>query len=81
MSAGRSFHDYQPVMNSAQVAQMLGNTNIKSIQVAVRASRTPAPRLLGARKYWFLQDEIVEWLRLDANRVTPEPSDIRLRLP
>ena len=52
-------------MNTAQVAEILGYTNIKRVQILVRAGRIPAHRLPGARRYWFLRDEIVDWLESD----------------
>ena len=71
MGTPRSFDDYPPVMNTTQVAEMLGLPSIKTVQVLVRKGRIPAHRLPGARRYWFLRDEIVDWLRSDATRVTP----------
>jgi excisionase family DNA binding protein len=73
MGKPRGFDDYPPVMTTAQVAEMLGLPSIKTVQVLVRKGRIPAHRLPGARRYWFLRDEIVEWLKLDATRVTPDP--------
>ena len=71
MSGPRSFGDYPPVMNSAQVAEMLNLPSIKTVQVLVRKGRVPAHRLPGARRYWFVRDEIIEWLESDETRVTP----------
>jgi excisionase family DNA binding protein len=71
MGTPRGFGDYPLVMNSAQVAEMLNLPSIKTVQVMVRKGRIPAHRLPGARRYWFLRDEIVEWLESDATRVTP----------
>ncbi|MDH3398395.1 MAG: helix-turn-helix domain-containing protein [Acidimicrobiia bacterium] len=72
MGTPRSFGDYPPVLNTHQVAEMLGLPSIKTVQVLVRKGRVPAHRLPGARRYWFVRDEIVEWLRSDETRVTPD---------
>jgi len=74
----RSFDDYPPVMDSADVAEMLGLSNIKQIQQMVRDGRLPARRLPGGRQYRFLRDELVEWLRSDATAV---PSNEPRRSP
>ena len=72
MGIPRSFDDYPLVMNTAQVAEMLNLASIKTVQALVRKGRIPAHRLPGARRYWFLRDEIVVWLKSDATRVTPD---------
>ena len=72
MGTPRAFDDYPLVMNSAQVAEMLNLPSIKTVQTLVRKGRLPAHRLPGARRYWFLRDEIVEWLESDETRVTPQ---------
>lgn len=65
----RSFDDYPPVMDSADVAEMLGLSNIKQIQQMVRDGRLPARRLPGSRQYRFLRDELVAWLKSDATTI------------
>ena len=50
MGTPRAFDDYPLVMNTAQVAEMLGFPSIKTVQVLVRKGRIPAHRLPGARK-------------------------------
>ena len=69
MSGPRAFDDYPLVMDSTQVAEMLNLPSIKTVQILVRKGRIPAHRLPGARRYWFLRDEIVDWLESDATRV------------
>ena len=75
MSKQRSFDDYPPVRNSAQVAEMLNLPSIKTVQTQVRKGRLPAHRLPGARRYWFLRDEIIDWLRSDETRVDPATAE------
>jgi len=72
MGTPRAFGDYPPVMNSRQVAEMLGLPSIKTVQVLVREGRIPVRRLPGGRPYRFLRDEIVDWLESHATRVTPD---------
>jgi excisionase family DNA binding protein len=69
MEIRRSFEDYPPVMDSADVAELLGLSSIKQIQQMVREGRLPARRLPGSRHYRFLRDELVAWLRSDATAV------------
>jgi excisionase family DNA binding protein len=71
MGKPRPFDDYPPVMDSADVAEMLGLPSIKTVQTLVREGRIPARRLPGTRRYRFLRDEIVEWLHSDETRVNP----------
>ncbi len=71
MGTPRSFDDYPSVMNSAQVAEMLGHP-VKQIQVWSREGRIPPHRDPGAHEWWFDRDEIVEWLASEATRVTPD---------
>ena len=77
MGTQRAFGDYPLVMNTTQVAEMLGLPSIKTVQVLVRKGRIPAHRLPGSRRYRFLRDELIDWLQSDETRVTPLPSDIR----
>jgi excisionase family DNA binding protein len=69
MGTARAFGDYPLVRDSAQVAEMLGLPSIKTVQVLVCKGRIPAHRLPGARRYWFLREEIVEWLEADETKV------------
>jgi excisionase family DNA binding protein len=71
MGQPRSFDEYPLVMNTAQVAEMLALPSIKTVQELVRKGRIPAHRLPGARRYWFLRDEIVAWLQSDETKVKP----------
>ena len=50
MGTPRAFGDYPPVMNTAQVAEMLGLPSTKTVQVLVRKGRLPAHRLPGVRR-------------------------------
>ena len=72
MGIPRSFDDYPLVLNTAQVAEMLDLSSIKTVQVLVRKGRIPAHRLPGARRYWFFRDEIIDCLESDETRVTPD---------
>ena len=72
MGTPRSFGDYPLVMNTTQVAEMLGLPSIKTVQVMVRKGRIPAHRLPGARRYWFLRGELLAWVQSDATRVNPQ---------
>ncbi|MGZ5384423.1 MAG: helix-turn-helix domain-containing protein, partial [Acidimicrobiia bacterium] len=45
MGTPRSFDDYSPVMDSADVAEMLGLPSIKTVQTLAREGRIPARRL------------------------------------
>ena len=69
MGTPRALGDYPPVLNTAQVAEMLGLPSIKTVQILVRKGRIPAHRLPGARRYGFLRDEIVACLRSDETKV------------
>jgi len=69
MCPRRTFDEYPPVMDSADVAEMLGLSSIKQIQQMVREGRLPARRLPGSRQYRFLRDELIEWLQSDATAV------------
>ena len=71
MGTPRSFDGYPLVLDTAQVAEMLGLPSIKTVQVLVRKGRLPAHRLPGARRYWFLRDEIIDWLLSDETKVNP----------
>ena len=72
MANRRSFEDYPPVMDSADVAELLGLASIKQVQQMVRDGRLPARRLPGGRQYRFLRDELVEWLQSEATEVRHE---------
>jgi len=58
-------------MNSAQVAELLLIPSVQTIQTLARKRRIPAHRLPGARRYWFLREEIVAWLHSDETKVGP----------
>lgn len=70
MGNPRSLDDYPPVMNSAQVAELLGYP-VTTIQALAREGRIPVRRLPGTRQYRFLKDEIIAWLHSDDTRVNP----------
>ena len=61
---------WAPILTSADVAELFGRP-VKTIQALVRKGRIPAHRLPGARRYWFLREEIVAWLHSDETKVGP----------
>lgn len=72
MSTRRTFDDYPPVMDSHDVAELLGFP-ITTIQQMVREGHIPARRLPGGRRYRFIRDEIVELLLMsDETKVNPQ---------
>ncbi|MGZ5383867.1 MAG: hypothetical protein ACXWH0_07795 [Acidimicrobiia bacterium] len=58
MSTLRSFDDYPPVMNSHEVAEMLGPSNVKLVQQMAKEGRIPVRRLPGGRRYRCLRDGV-----------------------
>lgn len=61
--------DYPPVLDAAQVAQLL-NLNIDYVRKLSREGVLPAKRLPGGRTFRYFTDEILDWLR--AQSVEPQ---------
>jgi hypothetical protein len=70
MGPPRSFDDIPPVMNSAQVAELLLIGRVDSVQRTARDGRLPAHRDSGAHAWWFARDELIAWVR--DHRVVPD---------
>ncbi len=62
--------DFPPVLNSAQVAEILSLPSNRTVQHLVRTGRLPAYRIPGVRRYWFFRDEITAWLESDEPSVS-----------
>lgn len=54
--------DYPPVLDAAQVAALL-RFNLDYVRKLSRAGVIPARRLPGGRKFIYLKDEILDWVR------------------
>jgi excisionase family DNA binding protein len=54
--------DYPPVLDAAQVAELL-NLNIDYVRKLSREGVLPAKRLPGGRTFRYFTDEILDWLR------------------
>ena len=65
----RDPRNYGPVLNTAQVAALLG-LHPETVMKMAKDGRLPASRLPGTRKYVFLTEDIVELIR----RYRVEPS-------
>ena len=61
MSEERS-GDYPPILDAAQVAELLG-MNVQMVRRYAREGRLPAYKLPGGRTFKFFRDEIFDWLR------------------
>ncbi len=59
-------HAYPPILNTAQVAELL-DLNPRTVLNMAGDGRLPASRLPGSRKFHFLLEDIIETLK--ANRV------------
>ena len=64
--------DYPPILDAAQVADLLG-MNVQMVRKYARENRIPAYRLPGGRTFKFFRDEIFEFLR--AHPVSAEEID------
>jgi excisionase family DNA binding protein len=67
---GAMSEDYPPVLDAAQVAQLL-NLNIDYVRKLSREGVLPAKRLPGGRTFRYFRDDIYDWLR--AQSVEPAP--------
>jgi len=55
-------NDYPPILDAAQVADMLG-MNVQMVRRYAREGRIPAYKLPGGRTFKFFRDEVFEFLR------------------
>ena len=65
--------DYPPILDAAQVAELLG-MNVQMVRRYAREGRLPAYKLPGGRTFKFFRDEIYEFVR--AHPVTAETEDV-----
>lgn len=61
--------DYPPILDAAQVADLLG-MNIQMVRRYAREGRIPAYKLPGGRTFKFFRDEVFEFVR--AHPVIPD---------
>ncbi|MDH3248754.1 MAG: helix-turn-helix domain-containing protein [Acidimicrobiia bacterium] len=54
--------DYPPILDAAQVAELLG-MNVQMVRRYAREERLPAYKLPGGRTFKFFRDEIFEFLK------------------
>jgi excisionase family DNA binding protein len=54
--------DYPPILDAAQVAELLG-MNVQMVRRYAREGRLPAYKLPGGRTFKFFRDEIYEFVR------------------
>ena len=66
--------DYPPILDAAQVAELLG-MNVQMVRRYAREGRLPAYKLPGGRTFKFFRDEIYAFVR--AHPVTVESDDVR----
>jgi excisionase family DNA binding protein len=71
MGKRKSLDDYPAMMDSADVAELLGHP-VKQIQLMAREGRLPAERPPGSHAWRFRRDELLAWMRSDATRVDPQ---------
>ncbi|MBT8207120.1 MAG: helix-turn-helix domain-containing protein [Acidimicrobiia bacterium] len=64
--------DYPPILDAAQVAELLG-MNVQMVRRYAREERLPAYKLPGGRTFKFFRDEIYEFLK--AHPVTAESDE------
>ena len=61
--------DYPPILDAAQVAELLG-MNVQMVRKMAREGRIPAYRLPGGRAFKFFRDEILDFIK--AHPVQPQ---------
>ena len=61
--------DYPPILDAAQVAELL-SMNVQMVRKYAREGRIPAYKLPGGRTFKFFREEIFEFLK--AHPVIPE---------
>ncbi len=64
--------DYPPILDAAQVAELLG-MNVQMVRRYAREGRIPAYKLPGGRTFKFFRDEVFEFVR--AHPVVPDDVD------
>jgi excisionase family DNA binding protein len=76
--------DFPPILDAAQVAEMLG-LNVQMVRRYAREGRLPAYKLPGGRTFYFLRDELIEFLRqhpvVPKGEVADEPEKQPTRKP
>lgn len=65
--------DYPPILDAAQVADMLG-MNVQMVRRYAREGRIPAYKLPGGRTFKFFRDEVFDFLR--AHPVVAEAEEL-----
>ena len=66
--------DYPPILDAAQVADLLG-MNVQMVRRYAREGRIPAYKLPGGRTFKFFRDEVFEFLR-DHPVVSTEDAEV-----
>lgn len=66
--------DYPPILDAAQVAELLG-MNVQMVRRYAREGRIPAYKLPGGRTFKFFRDEVFEFLR-DHPVVSAEDAEV-----
>lgn len=69
----RDPRNYGPVLNTAQVAALLG-LHPETVMKMAKDGRLPASRLPGTRKYVFLSEDLVELIRQHRVEPSREPA-------
>lgn len=54
--------DWPPILDAAQVAELLG-MNVQMVRRYAREGRLPAYKLPGSRTFRFVRDEVIDFLR------------------
>ena len=54
--------EYPPILDAAQVAELLG-MNVQMVRRYAREARLPAYKLPGGRTFKFFRDEVYEFLK------------------
>jgi excisionase family DNA binding protein len=65
--------DYPPILDAAQVADLLG-MNIQMVRRYAREGRIPAYKLPGGRTFKFFRDEVFDFVR--AHPVIPGDGEL-----
>jgi len=68
MGTPRAFDDYPPVMDSAQVAELLLIPSVQTVRRMAQEGRIPAHR--SASQWQFDRDELLAWMKSET-KVTP----------
>lgn len=65
--------DYPPILDAAQVAELLG-MNVQMVRRYAREGRLPAYKLPGGRTFKFFRDDLYEFLR--SHPAVPAEEDV-----